>query len=132
LPSWLQKAWLRARRRDPRASWGAYGGFNVSWMILADMEEWLTAQGRNEGNPCWYLLHHGVAQAGGLDCFLSEPGGPLEVARKHAAALSAKAGCVGVALPFGDWDHTVTRVVLLPAAGQLPRKLRQPVRKEAR
>jgi hypothetical protein len=110
VPGWLQKAWLRSRRGEPR---GAWGGLDVPWMVLNDLEEWFTAEGRRLGQ-WWYLNHHGSTRVGGLLGFVSEPTGGLAVARAQANRLAARLRCVGVTLPEGAWGRDVVRVLLLP------------------
>jgi hypothetical protein len=121
LPRWLQRAWSRARRADPRTARGAWGGLDVEWVALKDLGEWFTAEGRRLG-AYWYLdTWCGSREVGGLDCFVSMlmTAGP-ETLRKQAAALAGKARCVGVVLP--DAREGGGEVYLLPTPKQVARR----------
>jgi hypothetical protein len=122
LPRWLQRAWLRSRRAHSPG--GPYGGLDVDWCVVRDMEEWVARQGL----PCvWVLEHHGATTIGGLACFASEPRAPLGVAQEQARRLSARLECVGVVIPEGAWSRHVVRLLLLPTPKQQPKhKQRKP------
>jgi hypothetical protein len=108
VPNWLRLAWLRARRGDADRRWR---GLTSGWGVLMDVDEWL---GRQSGTHYWRLDHHGGTTVGGLACFASEPYADLGAAREQARCLAAKAGCVGVGLPQGQWHRGTVRVLLLP------------------
>jgi hypothetical protein len=110
LPDWLRRAWLRARRGDADRPWPRY---TAGWAVTNDMEHWLA----RPPYSWWCLDHHGSVVVSGLLCFASEPYATHETARLQAAALTGKAGCVGVGLPQGAWHRRTVRVLLLPGPG---------------
>jgi hypothetical protein len=115
LPAWLQRSWAESRRAER----GAFAGYDVTWAVLKDMEEWLTHRGRDRG-LFWYLEGHGATVLGGIQCFTSAPRLPsLEMAAAQAECLAQQARCAGVALPTGQVEAATQRLVLLPTPKQV-------------